>query len=59
MKLTALRAAISACCTVSIGAYIHGRDASWTIGTAASKGCIRMYNADVMDLYPRVPFGTR
>ncbi|MBI1651059.1 hypothetical protein C6Y62_12140 [Hyphomicrobium sulfonivorans] len=38
---------------------IHGTDAPWTIGTAASKGCIRMYNKDVLDLYPRVPRGTR
>ena len=38
---------------------IHGTDAPWTIGTAASKGCIRMYNRDVLDLYPRVPLGTR
>lgn len=38
---------------------IHGTDAPWTIGTSASKGCIRMYNEDVLDLYPRVPTGTR
>lgn len=38
---------------------IHGTDAPWTIGQAVSKGCIRMYNADVLDLYPRVPVGTR
>lgn len=38
---------------------IHGTDAPWTIGTAASKGCIRMYNEDVLDLYPRVPTGTK
>lgn len=38
---------------------IHGTDAPWTIGTAASKGCVRMYNKDVQDLYPRVPVGTR
>jgi lipoprotein-anchoring transpeptidase ErfK/SrfK len=38
---------------------IHGTDAPWTIGTAASKGCIRMYNEDVLHLYPRVPVGTR
>ena len=38
---------------------IHGTDAPWTIGTAASKGCIRMYNEDVLDLYPRVPIGTK
>jgi lipoprotein-anchoring transpeptidase ErfK/SrfK len=38
---------------------IHGTDAPWTIGQAVSKGCIRMYNQDVLDLYPRVPVGTR
>jgi lipoprotein-anchoring transpeptidase ErfK/SrfK len=38
---------------------IHGTDAPWTIGQAVSKGCIRMYNKDVLDLYPRVPVGTR
>jgi lipoprotein-anchoring transpeptidase ErfK/SrfK len=38
---------------------IHGTDAPWTIGTAASKGCIRMYNEDVLDLYPRIPMGTK
>lgn len=36
---------------------IHGTDAPWTIGTAISKGCIRMYNEDVLDLYPRAPVG--
>ena len=38
---------------------IHGTDAPWTIGEAVSKGCIRMYNEDVLDLYPRIPVGTR
>lgn len=38
---------------------IHGTDAPWTIGTAVSKGCIRMYNEDVLDLYPRVPIGAK
>jgi hypothetical protein len=38
---------------------IHGTDAPWTIGTAASKGCIRLYNQDVLDLYPRVTVGAR
>jgi lipoprotein-anchoring transpeptidase ErfK/SrfK len=33
---------------------IHGTDAPWTIGTPVSKGCIRMYNRDMLDLYPRV-----
>ena len=36
---------------------IHGTDAPWTIGSAVSKGCIRMYNQDVLDLYPRVAVG--
>lgn len=38
---------------------IHGTDAPWTIGTAASKGCIRLYNQDVLDLYPRVNVGAK
>jgi hypothetical protein len=38
---------------------IHGTDAPWTIGTAVSKGCIRMYNQDVLDLYPRVNIGAK
>jgi lipoprotein-anchoring transpeptidase ErfK/SrfK len=38
---------------------IHGTDAPWTIGTAVSKGCIRMYNQDVLDLYPRVAIGAK
>jgi lipoprotein-anchoring transpeptidase ErfK/SrfK len=38
---------------------IHGTDAPWTIGTAASKGCIRLFNQDVLDLYPRVNVGVK
>jgi len=38
---------------------IHGTDAPWTIGQAVSKGCVRMFNQDVLDLYPRVPVGAR
>ncbi|MEZ5816919.1 MAG: L,D-transpeptidase [Hyphomicrobiaceae bacterium] len=38
---------------------IHGTDAPWTIGSAVSKGCIRMYNKDVLDLYPRVRVGAK
>ena len=29
------------------------------LGTAASKGCIRMYNQDVLDLYPRAQIGAK
>ncbi len=38
---------------------IHGTDAPWTIGTAVSKGCIRMYNEDVEELYKRIPVGMK
>jgi lipoprotein-anchoring transpeptidase ErfK/SrfK len=38
---------------------IHGTNEPWSIGTAASSGCIRMLNQDIMDLYARVPEGTR
>ena len=38
---------------------IHGTDAPWTIGQPVSKGCIRMYNKDVVDLYNRVPIGAK
>jgi lipoprotein-anchoring transpeptidase ErfK/SrfK len=37
---------------------IHGTNEPDTIGKAVSSGCIRMMNADVMDLYRRVPVGT-
>lgn len=40
------------------GAGIHGTDEDWSIGHAASHGCIRMHIADVIDLYPRVPLYT-
>ncbi len=38
---------------------IHGTDAPWLIGQEVSKGCIRMHNADVIDLYNRTGIGTR
>jgi lipoprotein-anchoring transpeptidase ErfK/SrfK len=38
---------------------IHGTFAPSSIGKAVSSGCIRMINADVADLYDRVPHGTR
>lgn len=37
---------------------IHGTNQPWVIGTMASHGCIRMYNKDVLELWPQVPFGT-
>ena len=38
---------------------IHGTNAPATIGTRVSSGCIRMLNADVIDLYSRVTVGTK
>ena len=37
---------------------IHGTNEADTIGQAVSSGCIRMLNADVIDLFSRVPVGT-
>jgi lipoprotein-anchoring transpeptidase ErfK/SrfK len=37
---------------------IHGSNEPHTIGTAASSGCIRLTNDDVIDLYSRVRIGT-
>lgn len=37
---------------------IHGTNRPGSIGTAASFGCIRMYNKDILDLYDRVEIGT-
>jgi lipoprotein-anchoring transpeptidase ErfK/SrfK len=37
---------------------IHGTNRPETIGRFVSHGCIRMYNEDVLDLYPRVQVGT-
>jgi lipoprotein-anchoring transpeptidase ErfK/SrfK len=38
---------------------IHGTDAPWTIGKNVSKGCIRMHNEHVVELYERVRVGAR
>lgn len=38
---------------------IHGTNAPKSIGQAASSGCIRMLNEHIIDLYTKVPVGTR
>ena len=49
----------AAALTLSVGEYaIHGTNNPSSIGGFVSYGCIRMYNADVLDLYGRVGFGT-
>ena len=37
---------------------IHGTNNPASVGGFVSHGCIRMYNADVLDLYARAPVGT-
>ena len=39
------------------GAGIHGTDQTYSLGTAASHGCIRMAIPDVIELYDQVPVG--
>jgi lipoprotein-anchoring transpeptidase ErfK/SrfK len=38
---------------------IHGTNQPQTIGTAVSSGCFRLVNADIVDLYDRIPVGTK
>lgn len=42
------------------GSYgIHGTNRPWSIGSAASAGCIRMNNHDVEEIFPWIAVGTR
>ena len=38
---------------------IHGTNQPKTIGHAVSSGCFRLVNRDVIDLFARVPVGTK
>ncbi|MCX2695808.1 L,D-transpeptidase [Ochrobactrum chromiisoli] len=38
---------------------IHGTNEPWSIGKAASSGCIRLFNQDIIDLHKRVSNGSR
>lgn len=38
---------------------LHGTLEPYTIGQQVSSGCIRLINQDIIDLYNRVPVGTR
>jgi lipoprotein-anchoring transpeptidase ErfK/SrfK len=38
---------------------IHGTNEPWSIGKAASSGCIRLFNQDILDLHKRVSSGSR
>ncbi len=39
--------------------YIHGAPDSVAMGVIGSKGCIRMRNADLIDLFGQIPAGTK
>lgn len=44
---------------VPYGIYgIHGTNKPWTIGSAASNGCIRMYSANARELYSLISIET-
>lgn len=36
----------------------HGTPTPKSVGTAASHGCIRMYNKDISELFAKIPIGT-
>lgn len=38
---------------------LHGTNIRWSIGRESTHGCVRLYEADVEQLYERVPEGTR
>ncbi|MDI7864424.1 L,D-transpeptidase [Rhizobiaceae bacterium n13] len=38
---------------------VHGTNEPWSIGHAVSNGCVRLTNENIVDLYNRVPLGTR
>ncbi len=38
---------------------IHGTNEPWSVGKAASSGCIRLFNQDILDLYKRAPSSAR
>ncbi|MBA4791497.1 MAG: L,D-transpeptidase [Pseudomonadota bacterium] len=38
---------------------LHGTIEPWSIGQQVSSGCVRLLNQDIIDLYERVPLGTR
>ncbi len=49
----------AAAMTIAGGLYaIHGTNKPESIGKFVSYGCIRMYNADILDLFDRVSVGT-
>lgn len=50
---------LGSCDTMRRYIYIHGTPDSEPVGEARSHGCIRMRNADLVELYDLVPAGTQ
>jgi lipoprotein-anchoring transpeptidase ErfK/SrfK len=45
--------------TLSRNIYIHGTNAEQALGTPASRGCIRLANRDILELFEVAGVGTR
>ncbi len=48
---------MGSCDTMRRYIYIHGTPDSTELGHPGSKGCIRMRNADLLELFEQVPVG--
>jgi L,D-transpeptidase YbiS len=46
------------CDTYARYIYLHGTPEATPLGTVGSRGCIRMRNADIIELFARVEIGT-
>lgn len=49
---------LGSCDTMRRYIYIHGTPDSTPLGQPGSRGCVRMRNADLVELFDRVPVGT-
>ena len=49
---------LGACDTMRRYIYIHGTPDTTELGKPGSKGCVRMRNADLLELFDRVAMGT-
>lgn len=49
---------LGSCDTMRRFIYIHGTPDSTPLGQPGSRGCVRMRNADVVELFNRLPVGT-
>ncbi len=50
---------LGTCDTMRRYIYIHGTPDATVLGQPGSKGCVRMYNADLLELFDLVPAGTK